>query len=1417
MSAPDRLAGPGALGYRIGTYATFVATMEHAAQGNPPLSPQSLQSEGDFARALIGGWAEVCDVLTFYQERIANEGFLPTATEPLSIGLLAAQTGQQRKPALGARTSLAIRLIDAAGQPPSLTVTAGPALAVQNAPASPGVLPAIFECAEQCELRAGWNELAVVVAPVIAPPTVRVGCRSLRLSGTALGVRPGSALVLHTAGALSWMVIADTVLADRTRGFTLVTWRDPLPAFDAKSPPTVTAVTLFTRSAGLFGRTAMAWGDVDAKRRQAIGTSPGGVLTLDLGGLTPDHQVSGQALWVRPAAATASPENIQALLGLDGDRLLAGTGRGLFRSNDAGATWYALALPQPNGWHDVLSLHRDAQGALYAGTAAGVVLTSGDGGNGWAMLPQSVYPPPPSAASHKGGRFSGVFSPVHETSAPPQPWTLLSPIRAVVTQLPDAGRAASVFIGTDRGVFAMSGNTPGWIQFVLPGVPVAALAIVADGGSGKGKLLLIATGSGLFSVALASGSEPSAPVGAATILKGVECTSMLAVGSGGLVVGTPSGFLLWNLAGGEWHAFNRGLGAAPPAVGSLVRLGGSICAVTSSGIFMRDIAGQAGGDAPGWTPLDTQLLTLFELDRVFAAGLDAGKLLPALVERFARAGIALATYLSVRTIYLPVATFGERAGWELFDPGQPLYPAYRIYAGAPLRVARFIRNPADLDARLAVTGNLALVAALTSGPVVDDQWPDFAIPTGETSGDPGVEGAELFLDRRIDGLETGGSLVLAPGGGSVTINPHVRAVIASETILHKAFGKQGIVSRVVVEPTAELLATDLRTTQVHLANRSLTPFTAIDPGVDPVGGSTLTLPGAHGDLARGRSLQVTGSRPGAVIVEPTTVGLLTPLVPAPLGYVSAAVSPVLDQLTLAPELRDAFAAGAIKLSPDVAITVVAAGEIWLVQDGGRVWQIAAPVGGAGLRLAIRATTLYEVLARAEVSHPKKPERATWTLRNGDEVLTVTKPDGAIWYQRARPDAPVVSEIATIARITVDPVADVTAVVLTTPLQHLYDAASCRVCGNVVAMTHGLTVGGEVFGGGVAGQGYTLQHAPLTWLRDAADFEVRCELQVTVNGPGNRALRFGGGLSADNAPGEIWTRIRSLALAGPAERVYALTTDDAQRSTIDFGDGVHGARPPSGSNNLTASYRTGAGASGNVPADALKFLRKRPAGIRSVTNPVAATGGRDAESDGALRLRIPRKFDCCDRIVTLDDYRSFALGLPGVGHAQVNLIPPGIVCLTIMPPDWRPGPEMPELLASACRAIEAHRADRFELCVAGPRVVAVEVALTVAVDRGADPVAVRRRVRAALAASFGHAARAFGQSFDPAGVVEVARVAQGVAGADLTALHRTGEPVGPVGRLIAAPAAYDVFTGEIDPVEWLVIADESAIRVTVSDA
>lgn len=70
----------------------------------------------------------------------------------------------------------------------------------------------------------------------------------------------------------------------------------------------------------------------------------------------------------------------------------------------------------------------------------------------------------------------------------------------------------------------------------------------------------------------------------------------------------------------------------------------------------------------------------------------------------------------------------------------------------------------------------------------------------------------------------------------------------------------------------------------------------------------------------------------------------------------------------------------------------------------------------------------------------------------------------------------------------------------------------------------------------------------------------------------------------------WTVVSSFRNAGPDASVFVLNTQDG---SVSFGDGVNGAIPPVGS-TITASYRLGSGASGNISrkileiADVTKF-------------------------------------------------------------------------------------------------------------------------------------------------------------------------------------------------------------------------------------
>jgi len=54
--------------------------------------------------------------------------------------------------------------------------------------------------------------------------------------------------------------------------------------------------------------------------------------------------------------------------------------------------------------------------------------------------------------------------------------------------------------------------------------------------------------------------------------------------------------------------------------------------------------------------------------------------------------------------------------------------------------------------------------------------------------------------------------------------------------------------------------------------------------------------------------------------------------------------------------------------------------------------------------------------------------------------------------------------------------------------------------------------------------------------------------------------------------EVWHRVASLQDAGPDDRVFVLIIDADSTTTVTFGDGKHGARLPSGTNQITATYR-----------------------------------------------------------------------------------------------------------------------------------------------------------------------------------------------------------------------------------------------------
>src|SRR5260370_35460502 len=75
--------GLSAIAYRVGTHSQFKQSMLASLSSTQQAALIDLKTRGDddLSIALLDAWAVVAGILTFYQERIANESYLRTATE----------------------------------------------------------------------------------------------------------------------------------------------------------------------------------------------------------------------------------------------------------------------------------------------------------------------------------------------------------------------------------------------------------------------------------------------------------------------------------------------------------------------------------------------------------------------------------------------------------------------------------------------------------------------------------------------------------------------------------------------------------------------------------------------------------------------------------------------------------------------------------------------------------------------------------------------------------------------------------------------------------------------------------------------------------------------------------------------------------------------------------------------------------------------------------------------------------------------------------------------------------------------------------------------------------------------------------------------------------------------------------------
>jgi predicted phage baseplate assembly protein len=326
--------------------------------------------------------------------------------------------------------------------------------------------------------------------------------------------------------------------------------------------------------------------------------------------------------------------------------------------------------------------------------------------------------------------------------------------------------------------------------------------------------------------------------------------------------------------------------------------------------------------------------------------------------------------------------------------------------------------------------------------------------------------------------------------------------------------------------------------------------------------------------------------------------------------------------------------------------------------------------------------------------------------------------------------------------------------LSTPLAYQYKRDTLTIYGNVAKATHGSTID-ELLGSGDGAQSlqsFTLKQPPLTFVAAPTAAGADSTLHAYVNNV-------------------EWHETQSLAWLGPKDRGFVTLTDDAGNTALTFGDGSNGARLPTGVQNVTSVYRSGIGAAGNVNAGQISMLQTRPLSVKSVINPLRASGGADKESRDLARENAPLSVMPLDRLVSIRDYQDFTRRFAGIAKALALRTSDGLrqlLYLTIAGVDDAPIDVTSDLYKNLLDALYQLgdpdlpiRVDLREL-----RVLVLSAKIKLLPDYLWEPVA--SAVRAQLYDAFGFDRRTLGQWALMSEVISAIQNVTGVAYVDVGA-------------------------------------------------
>jgi predicted phage baseplate assembly protein len=358
------------------------------------------------------------------------------------------------------------------------------------------------------------------------------------------------------------------------------------------------------------------------------------------------------------------------------------------------------------------------------------------------------------------------------------------------------------------------------------------------------------------------------------------------------------------------------------------------------------------------------------------------------------------------------------------------------------------------------------------------------------------------------------------------------------------------------------------------------------------------------------------------------------------------------------------------------------------------------------------------------------------------------------------------------------------------LQYAYLRHTVTLNANVARATHGETKR-EVLGSGAAAQAFQkflLKQAPLTYVSAPTPSGSASTLELRVND-----VRW------DESPG--------FYRVSPRQRTFVTRRDDDGKTTVKMGNGVTGARLPSGVENITAKYRVGLGLGGMVKAGQISLLLTRPPGLKEVVNPLPATGGADPENRDQARENAPLTVLTLDRIVSLQDFEDYTRAYPGIGKAQAVWLWDGegkVIHLTIAGADGGPVPPGSTLYDNLRDSIKTARDPGPHVRISSYEPLTFDLKARLLINRAYFADKVKAEVTAKVNAAFSFGCRAFGRAVTKSEVFAVMQGVEGVEAVDLDKFHLSSKEATLEDRLPARTAEWNDTHSEIRAGELLLV-------------